>query len=347
MLEQSRMHELNERARKTMDEEVSAALASLDRKLAPFDELAKRIKTREALVLDRDHYVRKVKDLKENPKADMSKLTGNEAKLEAAMQRVHEATVSIQKAFGYYEAIGGRMVQPELEMLKKSQLAFFEAAYTTVRNVSVKDPRAISAEIERLGREGMERPTSAGYDVDSSSGGGGYGGYGGAGGSGHGGGSYGGGGGYGSYDRPSSANQPGSPSMSRPPAFAPDAGNGGGPAVSAAWMTNAGGGGGGGGGSGGAWWEKGNDTASNNLQSYGAPPVNPFGGGGASKPPPPPPSSQERAKALFNYAPQDSTEISLTAGEIVTIVEKHSSGWWTGEKNGQRGLFPSNYVQVM
>ncbi len=68
------------------------------------------------------------------------------------------------------------------------------------------------------------------------------------------------------------------------------------------------------------------------------------------KPPPPsPPSSPTtKAKVLYDYTALDHTEINLAFGEIITVEEKHSSGWWTGTKsNGTKGLFPSNYVQVL
>ncbi len=55
-----------------------------------------------------------------------------------------------------------------------------------------------------------------------------------------------------------------------------------------------------------------------------------------------------QAKVLYDYTALDHTEISLAVGETITVEEKHSSGWWTGKKsNGTKGLFPSNYIEVL
>ena len=75
----------------------------------------------------------KVKDLKDRPQSDPAKVSNNEAKLTAARQRLNEATSKLYKGFGYYDAVGGRLVQPEIEMFKKAQQDFFAAASATVR----------------------------------------------------------------------------------------------------------------------------------------------------------------------------------------------------------------------
>ncbi len=55
-----------------------------------------------------------------------------------------------------------------------------------------------------------------------------------------------------------------------------------------------------------------------------------------------------QGKVLYDYTALDHTEISLVVGEAITVEEKHSSGWWTGKKsNGTKGLFPSNYIEVL
>lgn len=50
------------------------------------------------------------------------------------------------------------------------------------------------------------------------------------------------------------------------------------------------------------------------------------------------------AVAKYNYEPQRPDELALTRGDMVTVVERSSDGWWKGEINGQVGWFPSNYV---
>lgn len=74
-----------------------------------------------------------MRDLKEKPGSDVAKLSNNEAKLTAARQRLQEATGKLYKGFGYYDAVGGTLCQPEVEMLKKAQQGFFGSAYTVVR----------------------------------------------------------------------------------------------------------------------------------------------------------------------------------------------------------------------
>ncbi len=64
--------------------------------------------------------------------------------------------------------------------------------------------------------------------------------------------------------------------------------------------------------------------------------------------PKPPPAQTTQANVLYNYSALDHTEISLVIGETITVEEKHSSGWWTGKKsNGTKGLFPSNYIEIL
>lgn len=70
-------------------------------------------------------------------------------------------------------------------------------------------------------------------------------------------------------------------------------------------------------------------------------------------------------KALYDYVGADAHEVCLIylvcdtpdqlltsfrqldffANDIITVVQEDNSGWWTGEIDGRRGLFPSNYVE--
>lgn len=72
----------------------------------------------------------------------------------------------------------------------------------------------------------------------------------------------------------------------------------------------------------------------------------------SSAPPPPRPaapprpgSRQEHCRALYDFAAEDSTELALRKGDVVTIIKK-GQDWWEGECNGRRGLFPANYVEM-
>ncbi|KAF8314912.1 ras GEF [Clavulina sp. PMI_390] len=40
------------------------------------------------------------------------------------------------------------------------------------------------------------------------------------------------------------------------------------------------------------------------------------------------------------------TCLSFKAGQIIRVYNQHETGWWDGECNGQRGWFPSNYVNT-
>lgn len=40
------------------------------------------------------------------------------------------------------------------------------------------------------------------------------------------------------------------------------------------------------------------------------------------------------------------TCLSFRAGQIIRVYNQHQTGWWDGECNGQRGWFPSNYVNT-
>ena len=58
----------------------------------------------------------------------------------------------------------------------------------------------------------------------------------------------------------------------------------------------------------------------------------------------------EQATVMFEFDGMvENGEISLVAGEIVTIYRKDvGDGWWEGKtQNGESGLFPAAYVEVL
>lgn len=82
------------------------------------------------------------------------------------------------------------------------------------------------------------------------------------------------------------------------------------------------------------------------------------GGGGTIKkaPPPPPPNKpkpgaapppKDYVVALYDYAAQADGDLSFSAGDRIEVVERTGSteDWWTGTLNGQKGVFPGNYVR--
>ena len=51
--------------------------------------------------------------------------------------------------------------------------------------------------------------------------------------------------------------------------------------------------------------------------------------------------------AQYDYEAQDDQEISFKAGEIVTVVEVNTDGWFIGENSsGAQGLIPSNFFKL-
>ncbi|VDM48577.1 unnamed protein product, partial [Toxocara canis] len=50
------------------------------------------------------------------------------------------------------------------------------------------------------------------------------------------------------------------------------------------------------------------------------------------------------AVAKYSYEPQREDELRLCKGDVVTVLEKSSDGWWKGQCHGETGWFPSNYI---
>ncbi|RKP35186.1 hypothetical protein BJ085DRAFT_36703, partial [Dimargaris cristalligena] len=51
-------------------------------------------------------------------------------------------------------------------------------------------------------------------------------------------------------------------------------------------------------------------------------------------------------EVLFDYDPQDDDELQLVTGDIIGVM-KEIEGWYQGEKDGQQGIFPANFVRVL
>ncbi len=50
-------------------------------------------------------------------------------------------------------------------------------------------------------------------------------------------------------------------------------------------------------------------------------------------------------KNFFVVAGDD--EVTFDPGDIITDIEQVDEGWWMGDVNGKRGLFPSNYAELI
>ncbi|XP_033116838.1 SH3 domain-containing kinase-binding protein 1-like isoform X3 [Anneissia japonica] len=57
----------------------------------------------------------------------------------------------------------------------------------------------------------------------------------------------------------------------------------------------------------------------------------------------------EKAKVVYDYTPENSDELALKEGDIITVLDKESvdSGWWYGECHGKQGMFPDNFVLLI
>jgi len=48
----------------------------------------------------------------------------------------------------------------------------------------------------------------------------------------------------------------------------------------------------------------------------------------------------------FDYQAQHDDELTIAVGDIISNIRKDEGGWWEGELDGRRGLFPDNFVRV-
>ncbi|XP_067401118.1 SH3 domain-containing kinase-binding protein 1 isoform X3 [Emydura macquarii macquarii] len=58
---------------------------------------------------------------------------------------------------------------------------------------------------------------------------------------------------------------------------------------------------------------------------------------------------KEYCKVIFPYEAQNEDELTIKEGDIVTLINKDciDAGWWEGELNGRRGVFPDNFVKLL
>ncbi|GAM21883.1 hypothetical protein SAMD00019534_050580, partial [Acytostelium subglobosum LB1] len=52
-----------------------------------------------------------------------------------------------------------------------------------------------------------------------------------------------------------------------------------------------------------------------------------------------------RVRGMYDYEASCDTELSFKEGDILTVSEQDSSGWWFAELNGATGFVPQNYVE--
>jgi hypothetical protein len=58
---------------------------------------------------------------------------------------------------------------------------------------------------------------------------------------------------------------------------------------------------------------------------------------------------KQQVRALYDYTGDPvKGQLTFTAGEVISLLQMHDTGWWTGElKSGQKGYFPSTFVEII
>ena len=56
-------------------------------------------------------------------------------------------------------------------------------------------------------------------------------------------------------------------------------------------------------------------------------------------------SNVEYMEAIYDFKPQEDTDLPLRVGDKIEVLEKLSADWYRGRCNGRVGTFPANYVK--
>ncbi|GFO47281.1 Sh3 domain-containing kinase-binding protein 1-like [Plakobranchus ocellatus] len=59
------------------------------------------------------------------------------------------------------------------------------------------------------------------------------------------------------------------------------------------------------------------------------------------------PKPAVEAVVEYEYIAEQEDELTLKVGDIITGVQTAEGGWWEGELNGKKGMFPENFVKLV
>ncbi|NWR98896.1 PPIP1 protein, partial [Motacilla alba] len=58
-------------------------------------------------------------------------------------------------------------------------------------------------------------------------------------------------------------------------------------------------------------------------------------------------TSSQDYRVLYDYTAQNVDELDISEGDIVVVITENDDGWWTAERNGQRGFVPGSYLEKL
>ncbi|XP_077041760.1 proline-serine-threonine phosphatase-interacting protein 1 isoform X2 [Agelaius phoeniceus] len=58
-------------------------------------------------------------------------------------------------------------------------------------------------------------------------------------------------------------------------------------------------------------------------------------------------TSSQDYRVLYDYTAQNTDELDISEGDTVVVIAENDDGWWTAERNGQRGFVPGSYLEKL